>query len=261
MTRPDPPPTEAPAPPGRTQGGARLPWTLVVILSVAVLGLTGLLGVREKELADARAQGAAPAPSATTAASADEDADVEAMMRALPRRDADDPRALGRVDAPVVLIDWSDFRCPFCAHWSNTTLTDLQPYVEAGQLRIEFRDLVLFGEESRLAAIASRAAGEQDKFWEFSAALFTAAPASGHPTITETEVIAFARAAGVPDLDRFQDDLGDPDLAAAVDAETAEARSLGISGTPFFLVNTTPISGAQPLETFTQTIESYLSTR
>ena len=258
MTDPDvtASPTPVPAPtPKRARSDARLPWVLVAILSVAVLGLTGMVSVRDREIAELTSQ-VASAPASSVAPS-DDKAEATRVMESLPRRQEDDPRALGRVDAPVVLIDWSDFRCPFCAHWSTTTFTELKPYIDSGSLRVEFRDLVLFGEESQLAAVASRAAGAQGKFWEFSDALFSAAPASGHPTITEEDVIEFARQAGVPDLARFAADLSDPALAAAVEAETTEAQSLGISGTPFFLVNTTPISGAQPLDTFIATIESY----
>lgn len=241
--------------PGPQTPNVRLPWALVVILSVAVLALTGLVSVRERELADLRSQGSAATATPTASATTDEQA--AEVMRSLPRRQANDPRAMGAVDAPVVLVAWSDFRCPFCAHWARTTLPELAAYVESGSLRIEFRDLVLFGDQSRLAAIAARAAGQQGRYFEFSDALFAAAPASGHPTITKDDVIAFARQAGVGDLDRFTAALADTSIGAAVDEESTHAQSLGISGTPFFVVNTTPISGAQPLETFTATIESF----
>lgn len=255
MSEPDQLATHPPAavpPPARTRTSSRLPWTLVAILSVAVLGLTGMVSVQEREIAELKGQ----SPT-TPSASAVPSTDATALMESLPRREEGDPRALGRVDAPVVLIDWSDFRCPFCAHWSTTTFKELQPYIDSGSLRVEFRDLVLFGEESELAAVASRAAAAQGRFWEFSDALFADAPASGHATITEDDVIEFARRAGVADLAKFKADLSDPALVEAVKAESAQAQSLGISGTPFFLVNTTPISGAQPLDTFIRTIESY----
>ena len=185
------------------------------------------------------------------------DADVVALMRSLPRRQADDPTALGPVDAPVVMIVWSDYRCPFCARWATTTFEELKPYVASGSLRVEARDLVLFGEESTLAAVAARAAGEQGKFWEFHDAIFAAAPADGgHPTITTDDVVAFAKQAGVPDLARFRKDLTSKTLAAAVAADTDEARKLGISGTPFFLIDTTAINGAQPTDAFVQAIEA-----
>ena len=245
-----------PGAPARRAANVRLPWALVAILSVAVLGLTGLVSVREREVADLQARLATTVATATAEPSTP-GADASQVMKSLPRRESGDARALGRVDAPVVMINWSDFRCPFCALWARTTFAELKPYVDSGSLRIEFRDLVLFGEQSRLAAIASRAAAAQGRFWQFSDALFAAAPTSGHPTITAPDVVRFARQAGVKDIDRFREALDDPVLAQAVDEESAHAQTLGISGTPFFVVNTTPISGAQSLEAFTSVIEGY----
>lgn len=248
-----------PAPRSRTT----LPWALVAVLAAAVLVLSTLLVVREGELARLRAVPtvaatvAAPStqPSAT-AAPESPSAEVIALMKSLPRRQAGDPTALGKVDAPVVMIVWSDYRCPFCAKWAQTTFKELRPYVDSGSLRIESRDLVLFGDESQLAAVAARAAGNQGKFWEFHDTLFAAAPASGHPTITKADVLAFAKTAGVPDLAKFTKDLSSKALDQAVTDDTNQARQLGISGTPFFLINTTPINGAQPTEAFVQAIEA-----
>lgn len=258
--------TEAPVPPLDPQPARtpRLAWGLVAVLALAVLVLAGLVAVRDKELADLRAQlpagPAAPStPGATTTATAapSSNAQAEELMRSLPRRQEGDPRALGRVDAPVVLIAWSDFRCPFCAHWATTTLVELQPYLASGSLRIEFRDLVLFGEQSRAVAVASRAAGQQGKFWEYSQAVFAAAPTSGHATITRDDLLRFATQSGVPDLTAFTTALDDKQLGAAVDEETSHAQSIGLSGTPFFVVNTTAISGSQPVDVFTRAIEGY----
>ena len=258
-------PPSAPPPRGRKHP-ERLPWTLVVILGVAVVALLALVAIREREIGELTGRlDAAQAPSATatppvaspSSPQATANPELDALMLSLQRRDPKDARALGAVDAPVVLIDWSDFRCPYCAHWANTTFTELLPYVTSGSLRIEFRDLALFGEQSELTAVASRAAGQQGKFWEFSHAVFAAAPPSGHPDITREDLISFAKEAKVPDLAAFTKALDDEKLLADVRQESQEAQSLGISGTPFFIVNTTVISGAQPLETFVSTIEGY----
>ena len=171
-------------------------------------------------------------------------------MKKLPRRTEGDPLAVGKVDAPVVMVEWSDFRCPFCSVWSRDTLPQLKPYIDSGSLRIEHRDLVLFGEQSQLTAQAGRAAGNQGKFWEFDAAVHAAAPTSGHPDITKADLIAFAQKAGVPDIAKFTTDMTSAESVQAVN------KDIGLSGTPFFVINTTPMSGAQPLATFVQTIEA-----
>ncbi|MDN5759410.1 MAG: DsbA family protein, partial [Tomitella sp.] len=64
-----------------------------------------------------------------------------------------DPLALGSVDAPVVLVEFADYRCSFCAKFSRDIAPDLiDEYVDSGQLRIEWRDMPIYGEESMLAA-------------------------------------------------------------------------------------------------------------
>ncbi|MGB7961901.1 MAG: thioredoxin domain-containing protein [Propionicimonas sp.] len=253
-------PPQVPLPPRNP----RLAWGLVVVLALAVLVLAGLVAVRDKEVADLRAKlptgAVTPSTSETSptgSATPSSNAQAEELMRSLPRRQEGDVRALGKVDAPVVLIAWSDFRCPFCAHWATTTFLELQPYLDSGSLRIEFRDLVLFGEQSRATAVASRAAGQQGKFWEYSQAVFVAAPTSGHATITRDDLLNFATESGVPDLEAFTTALDDQQLGAAVDEDTSQAQSIGLSGTPFFVINTTAISGSQPLEVFTKAIEGY----
>ncbi|MCY4669666.1 MAG: thioredoxin domain-containing protein, partial [Rhodococcus sp.] len=77
----------------------------------------------------------------------------------LAHREPDDPMALGDVEAPVVMIAFSDFRCPFCAQFSRETEPQLiDRYVDTGTLRIEWRDLPIFGPQSFDSARAERAA-------------------------------------------------------------------------------------------------------
>lgn len=250
-------------PPAPRPSRRRLPWLLVGVLSAAVVALGTLASNQATELQSLRAAhtpSAAPVAtggpaSPTASAPQTPDAETIALMKSLPRRRADDVTARGALDAPVVMIVWSDYRCPFCARWAVQTYPELEPYVANGSLRIEARDLVLFGEESQLAAVAARAAGEQGRFWQFHDALFAAAPTSGHPKITKADVLRFARTAGVRDLTAFERSLTDPALGKAVDADTQQARQLGISSTPFFLINTTPINGAEPTQVFVETIE------
>ena len=246
----------------------RLPWILVAVLTVVSALLAGMLIAQQGELN--RLRGTTPAAPATTnpgtttappPANADlpqpvTDPAALEMIAKLPHRKADDPLALGKVDAPVVMIAWSDFRCPFCSKWERETLSSLQPYVDSGTLRIEHRDLVLFGEDSQRTAVAARAAGQQGKFWEFASVVAKYAPLSGHPAIDDATVLKYAQEAGVPDIAKFTADTKLPALDEAVKADTAEAQRIGITGTPFFLVNNTPINGAQPNAIFAAVIEA-----
>lgn len=233
---------------------------LLAAMWAVSVALAFFLGAQFSPTPPQPATPAAPADAVPTQAAPSPDPSASAALQQylldLPRRQADDPLALGRVDAKVVLTNWSDYRCPFCARWHQTTLPELQRFVDDGTLRIEFRDLVLFGEESTNAAIAARAASRQGKFWEYQEAVFSHAPQSGHLEIDRSKLLEFATAAGVDDLSAFQAALDDPALAQAVQADTREAQQLGISGTPFFVVGAQVINGAQPLEAFVQAIEA-----
>ncbi|QIX52814.1 thioredoxin domain-containing protein [Rhodococcus sp. DMU1] len=175
----------------------------------------------------------------------------------LSRRLDGDPLALGAVDAPVVMIAYSDYRCPFCAKFSRDTEPVLvDKYVDEGILRIEWRDLPIFGEQSMAAARAGRAAAEQGRFWEFGTAVYAASPERGHPDLSPEALRGFAEAAGVPDLDRFARDATGASADQAIYADVLEANAIGVSSTPSFVVNGTPILGAQPVTVFEQVIDA-----
>lgn len=177
----------------------------------------------------------------------------------LSRRLANDPSAIGDAGAPVVLIEYADYRCPFCGLFARDTLPALvEKYVASGDLRIEWRDLPVFGDESNKAAVAGRAAGKQGKFWEFNKAVFAIAPERGHAALPRERLLQIAKDAGVPDISQFEADLDSKELEQAVIEDAQEAASIGATGTPTFLVNESPLVGAQPLATFEKAIEEAL---
>nr|WP_227658947.1 MULTISPECIES: thioredoxin domain-containing protein [unclassified Corynebacterium] len=188
----------------------------------------------------------------TAAASATQGSDSDAALKALiERREADDPRALGDVNAPVVMVEWTDLRCPFCGFFSREILPTLKKeYVDTGKVRIEFRDVVYFGDRSAAASAAARAAAEQDRYVEYLQAVYARAPESGHPELPDEELVEIAKEVGVPDMGRFTTDMKDPQLRAAAEEETNQARQWGVQGVPFFAVGSEVLAGAQPLENF-----------
>ncbi len=176
------------------------------------------------------------------------------------RRDPDDPFALGSVDAPVVMVTFSDYRCPFCARHSRVVEPELiDRYVESGQVRIEWRDFPVFGEASLVGARAGRAAAEQGRFWEFNHAVYEAAPENAHHDLTEQKLIEFAEQVGISDLDKFAADLGSGAFDADIQADYMQAVAVGMNGTPSFVINGHPIVGAQPAMAFTTIIERELA--
>lgn len=172
------------------------------------------------------------------------------------RRDPDDPAALGKVDAPVVMVLWSDFQCSFCAKFARETEQELiTRYVDKGVLRIEWRDFGYLGEESDLAARAARAAGLQGKFWEFHDVLYAAGIKPNTGKVTPAFLLGVAKQVGL-DLDRFRIDADSAQVQAAVRKDFDEGVALGVNGTPAFLINGTPVMGAQPQDVFVSVIEA-----
>ncbi|MEV0024631.1 thioredoxin domain-containing protein [Streptomyces atroolivaceus] len=219
---------------------------LVVVLAAGLLGFVSYRATAP--------DGPGPGtPAAVT--STGPDSDVHRELAGLARRDADDKLALGRTDAPVVLIEYADFQCGYCGKFARDTEPELiKRYVDDGTLRIEWRNFPIFGEASEAAARASWAAGRQDRFWAFHRAAY--AEDAKEKGFGRERLRALAQQAGVKDLDRF---TRDTDSAAAVEAvrvDREQAYGIGATSTPSFLINGRPVAGAQPMAVFTQAIEA-----
>lgn len=220
----------------------------IVALAAAVALIAALAGVFS---GDDEADRSVGSPTDSQRSSTSDDS--------LARRQVDDPMAKGEADAPVVLIAYSDFQCPFCGKWARDTAPALEEqYVTDGTLRIEWRDFPYLGPESTLAAHAARAAAEQDRFWQFHDALYVDQPAPNSGEVTEERLVEVAREVGL-DVDRFRRDLGSQSIADAVQADFTEGQSIGVTGTPAFLVNGRPVMGAQPVDVFRQLIDQGLA--
>ncbi|WP_432149280.1 DsbA family protein [Streptomyces sp. bgisy029] len=235
--------------PKKPTAGSKKPlvYGAVIVTAAALLGFASY-------------QATAPdSPSTQTAPAAEVSADPQAgvypELAKLARRDAGDKLAVGRADAPVVLIEYADFKCGYCGKFARDTEPELiKEYVEDGTLRIEWRNFPIFGEESENAARGSWAAGQQGRFWEFHAAAY--AEGAKEKGFSKDRVKVLAQEAGVKDLARFMKDLDGEAARAAVAKDQEQAYGIGATSTPSFLVNGRPIAGAQPKETFTRAIEA-----
>ncbi|MFF3958681.1 DsbA family protein [Streptomyces sp. NPDC001890] len=197
--------------------------------------------------------------SSVAEVTADPDAGVYPELAKLARRDAGDKLAQGRADAPVVLIEYADFKCGYCGKFARDTEPALvKKYVDNGTLRIEWRNFPIFGAESEAAARAAWAAGQQDRFWQFHAAAY--AEGAKEKGFGKDRLKELARQAGVADLDRFARDADSAAASAAVGKDQEQGYGIGATSTPSFLINGRPISGAQPMETFTSAIEAAAET-
>ncbi len=233
-------------------------WTVVLAVLVVFLGIVVVAEILPGQ-SPTSSSSAGPAASSAESSAADGESGGAQEMGFV-RRDPDDPMAIGDVDAPVVLTEWIDLRCPFCAAFSRNTLPTLvEEYVDTGQVRIEFVDVAFFGEESEDAAVAARAAANQDKFVEFVTAVYDASPERGHPDLPRDVLIDFADQAGVPDIDRFTADLDDPEIRADAQASTQYSQQIGVTAVPFFFAGDMALSGAQPTATFQEFLDQALA--
>jgi protein-disulfide isomerase/rhodanese-related sulfurtransferase len=196
--------------------------------------------------------GRATADTATVATS--EPPEPAAAAAAVTDVDAVPVSTLGDADAPVTMIEYSDFQCPYCQRYAAETLpTLLDRYVDEGLVRMEWRDFPALGPISLQLAVAGRAAELQGRFWDFHDAVF----ASGERITDPAQIRTLAQSAGL-DLDAFDAAVDDPTLELAVRRTMESGQAAGVTGTPAFLVDGRPISGAQPLDVFVELIEAEL---
>ncbi|HEX6969451.1 MAG TPA: thioredoxin domain-containing protein [Micromonosporaceae bacterium] len=224
---------------------------LVLLVVAALAAASG--GARPEE-------GMRPNPQAGATAGSD-GGDETHPYAFLERRDDRDPTARGPIDAPVVMIEYADFQCPFCGRFARDTEPRLiADYVDRGLLRIEWRDLPYLGPESRAAAAAARAAGAQGRFWEFHDALYAQDRRVNSGALDDAALRRIAERIGL-DLARFDADRASAAVQEQIARDEREAGMLGITGTPAFIVGGTPIIGAQPYEVFQQVIDEALGSR
>ncbi|HEX3905569.1 MAG TPA: thioredoxin domain-containing protein [Polyangia bacterium] len=157
----------------------------------------------------------------------------------------------GPASAPVTLVAWSDFQCPFCSR-AVPTVRQLETDYK-GKLRIAFKQFPLpFHDKAHLAAEAALAANEQGKFWQMHDKMFANQQALDRPSLEK-----YAQEIGL-DMTKFKAALDSGKFKDKVDAEDKEGAAFGVTGTPTFFVNGTRLVGAQPLEAFKAVIDKEL---
>ena len=161
----------------------------------------------------------------------------------------------GDVNAPVTIIEWSDFECPFCTRFYTQTLGQIEKeYISTGKVKFIYKDFPLnFHANAQKAAEAAECAGEQEKYWEMHDKLFEEGVSGGVESFKQ-----FASDIGLNTAE-FNDCLDSGEMASEVQKDFSEGSSLGISGTPGFIINGKPVSGAQPFEVFKQIIDGELA--
>lgn len=163
---------------------------------------------------------------------------------------------LGNPNAPVTMIEYSDFQCPFCGKFARDTAPQLvKKYVDTGVLKMEWRDFPYFGDESVQAAVAARAAQEQGKFWEYHDILYHNQGRMNSGAFSDDKLRQYAQQAGL-DMQKFDASFSQGKYKEAVMRDFKEGQQLGVTGTPTFIINGKSLVGAQPVEVFEKAIEA-----
>lgn len=171
----------------------------------------------------------------------------------------------GRADAPLVILEFSDFECPFCGRFSRGVYNQIQrEYVDTGKVRYVFRHLPIerMHPKAMKAAEAAQCALAQGRFWEMHDRLFANQKALAPPNL-----IAYAQVLGL-NLTTFEQCLGGR-ATVRVKQDLAEGLRAGITGTPAFFIGTVTkqgklkvlqkLIGAKPYATFKATLDSLVA--
>ena len=169
---------------------------------------------------------------------------------------------IGSPDAPVTMVEFTDYQCPFCKRFHERTWPEIKKkYVDTGKVRFVVRDMPLsFHEMALPAAIAARCAGQQGNFGRVFDALFAL------PELSTASIQAVVSSSGAAD-GPYRRCTAAPAVVAAISADSDEAERLGINGTPGFVIAQRKgdalegelVVGAQPTNVFTSRLDALLA--
>jgi protein-disulfide isomerase len=170
--------------------------------------------------------------------------------------------SLGDARAPLVMVEYTDFQCPFCQQFHNTTFAQIKAnYIDTGKIRFVSRDFPLdFHENARRAATAGRCAAEQGKYWEMRHLMIVNAE-----QLRPDNLIAYAASVKL-DVPKFKSCLESDRFKAQIDQDIAEGEVAGVQGTPSFVIGRIAndklegvrLVGAQPYVQFDARIQELL---
>ncbi len=160
--------------------------------------------------------------------------------------------AKGPDSAPVTIVEFSDFQCPFCSKAIKTVDEVMKAYPD--KIKLVFRQFPLeFHKEAPKASEAALCAGDQGKFWEYHDTLF-----ANQSALQVPQLKGHAKTLGL-DQAKFDKCLDDGAKAEQVKADMADGQKVGVNGTPAFFINGILLSGAQPFDEFKSVIDAELA--
>lgn len=173
--------------------------------------------------------------------------DMEALM--------DDDAVKGDEDAPVTIVEFSDYECPFCARFYSQTYNQIkEDYIDTGKVKLVFRDFPLgFHKNAQKAAEAAECAGDQGMYYEMHDKLFENGVEGGVDSFK-----VYASTLGL-DTEQFNECLDSDKYEKEVKQDMSDGQKAGVTGTPAFFINGEKVVGAQPYSVFQEKIEAALA--
>ncbi|HZN01981.1 MAG TPA: thioredoxin domain-containing protein [Candidatus Polarisedimenticolia bacterium] len=163
----------------------------------------------------------------------------------------DDPAKGGGTSAPVTIVEFSDYQCPYCSRAENVVDEVMKKYGE--KVRLVYRDYPLsFHQNAETAAMASECAEEQGKFWEMHKAMF-----GNQQKLTAADLVETAGTIGI-DKDKFKTCLDSGQFRPEVQKDFQDGQKAGVTGTPTFFINGVMIVGARDVASFSDIIDREL---
>jgi len=161
--------------------------------------------------------------------------------------------AIGPADAPITIVEFSDYQCPYCRRWHDEVYEPLLA-AYAGQVRLVYRHfpLTAIHPDAMSAAEAAMCAGEQDAYWLYHEKLFSS------ESLGNSTYMQYAQDLKL-NMNTFEACLNDHKYQAVIEADSNAAIDLGINATPTFFINGIRVVGAQPLGVFQQVIDKELA--
>lgn len=172
-----------------------------------------------------------------------------------------DDVVLGDAKAPVTIIEYGDYQCPFCSKFfAEIEPAIIEKYVKTGKAKFIFRSFQFLGPESGAAAEAVYCAKEQGKFWEYHDAVYAAEHLDGQEQNGNLNRNLFLQIADGLNLDKtkFSDCIDGRKYAPRIQEDAANGQKVGVSSTPTTFVNGTKILGAVPFEQISAVIDQAL---
>jgi protein-disulfide isomerase len=234
----------------------RKSWLVTALVAVIAFALGGATMFLVYDYAFTKGAAAAGTGTGQVAAAGQQQ---QVLPTATPTRldnvSVDDDPVLGPDDAPVTIVEFSDFQCPFCARFQQQTFNALREKY-GDDIRIVFRDFPLSSlhPDATKASEAAECADDQGKFWEMHDAMFQSQAITG---VGLPAVTSMAESLDL-DMDEFQECVDSGKYADEVAKDLQEGTSYGVTGTPTFFINGVRLVGAVPIDQFSAIIDEEL---